>query len=94
MHSSSSTFLIYFIISGLLAIFFLLYFNRLFGSIASYAIRAYTWHKYRVYIDISALQISLLAGRVFFTGLRYHGSNETFLVQYGDITWRYWLRRV
>ncbi|OAQ94637.1 fermentation associated protein [Purpureocillium lilacinum] len=92
--SFNFTFLIYFIISGLLAIFFLLYFNRLFGSIASYAIRAYTWHKYRVYIDISALQISLLAGRVFFTGLRYHGSNETFLVQYGDITWRYWLRRV
>ncbi|UNI21967.1 Macrophage colony-stimulating factor 1 receptor [Purpureocillium takamizusanense] len=90
----SFTFLIYCIVSGLLAIFFLLYFNRLFGSIASYAIRAYTWHKYRAYIDISALQISLLAGRIFFTGLRYHGSNETFLVQYGDITWRYWLRRV
>ncbi|KAJ6444325.1 fermentation associated protein [Purpureocillium lavendulum] len=88
------TFLIYFIVSGLLAIFFLLYFNRLFGSIASYAIRTYTWHKYRVYIDISALQISLLAGRIFFTGLRYHGSNETFFVQHGDITWRYWLRRV
>lgn len=31
---------------------------------------------------------------MFFTGLRYHGPNETFLVQHGDITWRYWLRRV
>lgn len=89
-----SEFLIFLILCGLLTIFFLLYFNRLFSSIVSYAIRTWTWHRYRVYIDIQALQISLLGGRIFFTGLRYHGSNETFLVQYGDITWRYWLRRV
>lgn len=38
--------------------------------------------------------MSLLAGRIFFTGLRYHGNNETFLVQNGHITWSYWLRRV
>ncbi|KHN97987.1 uncharacterized protein MAM_04376 [Metarhizium album ARSEF 1941] len=87
-------FLIFFIICGLLAIFFLLYLNRLFASVVSYALRAYTWHAYRVYIDVKAIQISLLGGRIFFTGLRYHGSNETFLVQHGDIAWRYWLRRV
>ncbi|KND87907.1 Protein CSF1 [Tolypocladium ophioglossoides CBS 100239] len=87
-------FLVLFIVGGLLSIFFLLYFNRVFASIVSYGIRTYTWHRYRVYIDIRALQISLLGGRIFFTGLRYHGSNETFLVQHGDITWRYWLRRV
>ncbi|GAB0134205.1 hypothetical protein EsDP_00002586 [Epichloe bromicola] len=87
-------FLIFLIISGLLAIFFLLYFNRLFASIASFAIRTYTWRAYRVYIDFKAIQISLLGGRIFFTGLRYHGPNETFLVQHGDIAWRYWLRRV
>ncbi|KAL7933683.1 hypothetical protein V8C35DRAFT_303585 [Trichoderma chlorosporum] len=87
-------FLIFIILSAILAIFFLLYFNRLFGSIVSYGIRTWTWHRYRIYLDIQALQVSLLAGRVFFTGLRYHGSNETFLIQHGDITWRYWLRRV
>ncbi|KAL7949960.1 hypothetical protein V8C42DRAFT_186696 [Trichoderma barbatum] len=87
-------FLIFVIVSAGLAIFFLLYFNRLFGSIVSYGIRTWTWHRYRIYLDIQALQVSLLAGRIFFTGLRYHGSNETFLVQHGDITWRYWLRRV
>ena len=74
-------------------IFFLFYFNRLFAQIISYAIRAYTWHRYRVYIEIRALQISLLAGRVFFTGLRYHGNNETIFVHAGYITWRYWLRK-
>ncbi|OAA62344.1 fermentation associated protein [Cordyceps fumosorosea ARSEF 2679] len=87
-------FFIYLLISGLLSIFFLLYFNRLFGSIVSYAIRTWTWHRYNVHIDIKALQVSLLAGRVFFSGLRYHGVNESFLIQHGDITLRYWLRRV
>ncbi|PNY23236.1 Protein CSF1 [Tolypocladium capitatum] len=89
-----STFLVLVLVGGLLSSFFLLYFNRVFASVVSYGIRTYTWHRYRVYIDIRALQISLLGGRIFFTGLRYHGSNETFLVQHGDITWRYWLRRV
>ena len=60
----------------------------------SWALRTWTWHQYKVYIDIQALQISLLGGRIFFTGLRYHGANETILVQNGYITWKYWLRRV
>ncbi|KAF4971766.1 hypothetical protein FZEAL_9757 [Fusarium zealandicum] len=87
-------FLIFVALCCVLAIFFLLYFNRVFASIVSYAVRAYTWHHYRVYIDVKAIQISLLGGRVFFTGLRYHGENETFMIQHGYITWRYWLRRV
>ncbi|OTB05448.1 hypothetical protein M426DRAFT_10489 [Hypoxylon sp. CI-4A] len=87
-------FLAYIIVCGVLAIFFLLYFNRVFASIISYLIRTYTWHRYRIYIDIQALQWSLLGGRVFFTGLRYHGNNETILIQHGHITWSYWLRRV
>ncbi|KAK7432669.1 Macrophage colony-stimulating factor 1 receptor [Neonectria magnoliae] len=87
-------FLIFVALCGVLAVFFLLYFNRVFASLVSYAIRAWTWHQYRVYIDVRAVQISLLGGRIFFTGLRYHGANETFVVQHGYITWRYWLRRV
>ncbi|KAI9867461.1 MAG: hypothetical protein M1813_009019 [Trichoglossum hirsutum] len=75
-------------------LFFLFYFNRLFATLVSYGIRAYTWHRFRVWIDIQALQISLLGGRVFFRGFRYHGDNETILVHGGYITWRYWLRKV
>ncbi|KAI9746228.1 MAG: hypothetical protein M1818_000909 [Claussenomyces sp. TS43310] len=75
-------------------LFFLFYFNRLFATIVSYGLRAWTWHKYRVYIDIQALQISLLGGRVFFKGLRYHGNNETIFIHSGYITWSYWLRKV
>lgn len=58
----------------------------------SYGLRAFTWHKYRVWIDIQSLQLSFLAGRIFFKGIRYHGENETVLIQNGYITWRYWLR--
>ncbi|KAJ6134847.1 hypothetical protein N7512_000007 [Penicillium capsulatum] len=76
------------------ALFFLLYFNRLFATLLSYAIRAYTWHYYRVYVDINALQISLLSGRVFFKGIRYHGANETIFIHGGFVTWRYWKRNV
>ncbi|KAI1182293.1 hypothetical protein F5B17DRAFT_421045 [Nemania serpens] len=76
------------------AVFFLLYFNRVVASIVSSVIRTYTWHRYRIYIDIKALQLSLLGGRLFFTGLRYHGNNETIIIQNGHITWSYWLRRV
>ncbi|KAI0428643.1 hypothetical protein F5Y09DRAFT_282887 [Xylaria sp. FL1042] len=87
-------FLGYTVVTGVLAVFFLLYFNRVVASIVSYAIRTYTWHRYRIYVDIQALQLSLLGGRLFFTGLRYHGNNETILIQNGHITWSYWLRRV
>lgn len=75
-------------------LFFLFYFNRLFATLISYALRAWTWHKYRVYIDIQAVQISILGGRLFFKGIKYHGNNETILIHDGYITWRYWLRRV
>lgn len=74
--------------------FFLFYSNRLFATLVSYGIRAYTWRAYHAYIDIQALQISLLGGRIFFKDIRYHGHNETILIHGGYITWNYWLRRV
>ena len=87
-------FLVDLLVCMVLSLFFLFYFNRLFATLLSYAIRAWTWHKYRAYIDISALQISLLGGRLFFKSIRYHAHNETVLVHDGHITWRYWLRAV
>ncbi|KAJ6089008.1 hypothetical protein N7499_003855 [Penicillium canescens] len=87
-------FLLELIVSCILVLFFLLYFNRLFATLLSYAIRAYTWHYYRAYVDINALQISLLGGRIFFKGIRYHGVNETIFIHGGFITWRYWTRTV
>ncbi|KAI4188962.1 MAG: hypothetical protein LQ346_005208 [Caloplaca aetnensis] len=87
-------YLLFLLVCGILSIFFLFYFNRVFASLVSYAIRTYFWRQYHVYIDIQALQLSLLGGRCFFSGFRYHGHNETVLINDGYITWRYWLRRV
>ncbi|KAL8904380.1 MAG: hypothetical protein Q9207_003305 [Kuettlingeria erythrocarpa] len=87
-------YLLFLLVCGILSIFFLFYFNRVFASIVSYTIRTYFWRQYHVYIDIQALQLSLLGGRCFFRGFRYHGHNETILINDGYITWRYWLRRV
>ncbi|KAL9115260.1 MAG: hypothetical protein Q9227_001054 [Pyrenula ochraceoflavens] len=88
------TFLVELIVCGILVVFFLFYFNRLFATLLSYGIRAYTWRRYKVFVDIKALQISLLGGRIFFRGIRYHGKNETILIQGGYLTWKYWLRSV
>ena len=87
-------FLVELLVCGILALFFLFYFNRLFATLIAYCIRAWTWHKYRAYIDISALQISLLGGRIFFKSIRYHAHNITVFVYEGHVTWRYWLRLV
>ncbi|KAG9195190.1 hypothetical protein G6011_00310 [Alternaria panax] len=87
-------FLVELLICGILTIFFLFYFNRLFATLVSYGIRAYTWRTFNAYIDITSLQISLLGGRLFFKDIRYHAHNETILVHGGYITWNYWLRRV
>ncbi|KAI5306221.1 hypothetical protein KEM56_001796 [Ascosphaera pollenicola] len=75
-------------------IFTLFYLNRVFATLVSYGLRAYTWHYHKVYVDFHALQISPLGGRIFFKGFRYHGENETILIQQGYMTWRYWLRTV
>ena len=82
------------VVGLVVTLFFLFYFNRVFGSLVAYCVRKYTWYRYRIYIDVKALQFSFLAGRVFFKGFRYHGHNETILINDGYITWRYWLRRV
>lgn len=87
-------FLIETLLTAILGLFFLFYFNRLFATIVSYAIRVYTWRYYKAYIDITSLQISLLGGRLFFKNIRYHAHNVTLYVYEGHITWRYWLRMV
>ncbi|RMZ92046.1 hypothetical protein DV736_g686, partial [Chaetothyriales sp. CBS 134916] len=80
-----------FVVCILLVNWFLFYFNRFCGTVVSFLIRTYTWHRYRAWIDIGAIQLSLLGGRLFIKQLRYHAENETILIQQGFITWRYWI---
>lgn len=85
--------LIELLICGLLATFIFHYLDRVFGRIVGYIIRYFTWLKWGAYVDIGSLQISLLAGRIFFKSVRYHGHNVTVLVHSGHITWHYWYPR-
>lgn len=71
----------------------LFYFNRVFGFVVSYIIRTITWHRYKAYIHIEAIQLSFLAGRILFKNLRYQSRNQSIYILKGHITWRYWLRR-
>ena len=90
----SWVFLLWYLVYGFLTLLFLFYFNRLIAYLVSLVIRFYTWHYYRVHVHIRSLQVSPLAGRIFFKGVRYFGRNETILVQDGYLTWRYWYLRV
>ncbi|KAK7204740.1 hypothetical protein BZA70DRAFT_182677 [Myxozyma melibiosi] len=87
----SWVFLVELIVVGIAVIFVLFYFNRVVGTIISLSIRWYTWHKYRVFIDVRSIQVSFLGGRIFFKELRYIGTNETVFAVQGHFTWRYWL---
>lgn len=89
-----SIFLAWCLAALVLSVFFLGYFNRAVASLVSLVLRSYLWSVYGIYIDIKALQISLLAGRIFIKGLRYHGNNETIFVHDAYITWSYWQWRV
>ena len=90
----SWVFLLWYLVYGFATLLFLFYFNRLIAYLVSLVIRFYTWHYYRVHVHIRSLQVSPLAGRIFFKGVRYFGRNETILVQDGYLTWRYWYLRV
>jgi len=86
-------FLIELAVVVIVVIFLLFFFNRVFGFCVSYLIRTYTWHRYKAYIHIEAIQLSFLAGRILFKNFRYQSRNQSVYILKGHITWRYWLRR-
>src|SRR5208282_3549638 len=87
-------FLLELIVVVIVVVFLLFYFNRVFGLVVSYIIRTITWHRYKAYIHIEAIQLSFLAGRILFKNFRYQSRNQSIYILKGHITWRYWLRRV
>ncbi|KAK9449545.1 uncharacterized protein V1518DRAFT_416292 [Limtongia smithiae] len=89
----SYIFLIELIVVAIVVVFVLFYFNRVVGTVLSLSVRWYVWHKYRVFMDIRSVQISVLGGRVFFKDIRYIGTNEAIFAVHGNVTWRYWLNR-
>lgn len=90
---SCRVFLIELIVVVVVVTFLLFFFNRVFGFCVSYLIRTYTWHRYKAYIHVEAIQLSFLAGRILFKNIRYQSRNQSIYILKGHITWRYWLRR-
>lgn len=87
--------LILLLVSVVVSVIFLFYFNRAFGKLVSILIRlVFRWWKWEVYFDVQSIQISLLAGRIFFGKVVYHGTNESIIIVNGHVTWRYWYRKV
>lgn len=76
------------------ALFFLFSFDRLIATFVSYCLRVYVHHKYKIYVRVTSLQISLLAGRLFLKGVHYQDADQAVLVNEVCFTWRYWLSKV
>lgn len=75
------------------ALFMLFYWNRLMGSVLSLSVRWYFWHYHKALVKVQSIQVSVLAGRIFFKNFTYLASNETISILQGSFTWRYWLHK-
>lgn len=73
---------------------FLLYHNRLWGTVIAFFLRLYFWRVHHAYITIGSLHVAPLAGRIAFRNLEYHSSNISARILHGNITFRYWKPRV
>lgn len=93
-HVFSWVFLFDWVMAFMLAIFVAFFFNRFAGWLLSTILKFVLRRKYSIDIQVQAVQLSLLGGRVFFRNVSYIGSNEALAGVRGNITWRYWLPRV
>lgn len=93
-HVFSWVFLFDWVMAFMLTIFVAFFFNRLAGWLLSTILKFVLWRKYSIDIQVQAVQLSLLGGRIFFRNVSYIGSNEALAGVRGNITWRYWLPRV
>lgn len=89
----SWVFLVDWIMTGVVILFVIFYFNRLVGWFLSSIFKWHLWRRYHVEIKVESLQLALLGGRVFFKNFVYVGHNESITILQGSLTWRYWLYR-
>ncbi|KAI9592098.1 hypothetical protein BDF19DRAFT_498830 [Syncephalis fuscata] len=89
-----SNFLIFCIITVVIVVLYLFFFNRLVAFLLSYFLRLYIWRKHRAYISIESIQFGILAGRILFKNIHYVGENMSLSILQGHVTFRYWLKAV
>ncbi|KAK7053326.1 Macrophage colony-stimulating factor 1 receptor [Paramarasmius palmivorus] len=71
------------------------YWNRFVAWILGTIIRLVYWNEgaSSLWLEIGAIQFSVLSGRILLKDVRYHTSNQTVKIVKVQISWRYWIRR-
>jgi len=77
-----------------LAIGIIFYFSRFVGLLISYILRILLWKTKKIKIDVQAIKLSFLGGRLFFKNLTMIDRDQTICASQGSITWRYWIPTV
>ncbi|KAI9605129.1 hypothetical protein H4Q26_003103 [Puccinia striiformis f. sp. tritici PST-130] len=79
---------------AIVVIFYLFYFNRVLGWVFATICNLYfRKYNYNASVEVEAIQLSLLAGRVLFRNARYHSINQSLRIVKGHLTCRYWYLR-
>lgn len=89
--NSSWVYLVDWIMSLLLALGFIFYFNRLLGFALSTILRFTLWHRYKVRVNVESFSIAFVGGRIFIKNLTIITKDYTVSVLKLSFTWRYWL---
>ncbi|KAL0956539.1 hypothetical protein HGRIS_002680 [Hohenbuehelia grisea] len=76
-------------------ILYLFYWNRVVAFLLSLLFRVAFWNQgaSRIWVEIGAIHISLITGRILLKEVSYHSSNQTIRIVKAQIEWRYWIRR-
>ncbi|KAI3619034.1 fermentation associated protein [Moniliophthora roreri] len=70
------------------------YWNRFTAWILGIVIRLVYWNAgaSSLWLEIGAIQFSILNGRILLKDVHYHTSNQTIKIVKAQIAWRYWIR--
>lgn len=79
------------VVSLLLSLAFVYYFNRLVALLVSWALRVILWKRSRVAIEMKSFKLSVLGGRILMKNVTVIHKDTTFSLLNVHITWRYWL---
>lgn len=70
------------------------YFNRLIGSLLTFAAKVLLWNQFKISIHFQSFKVSLLAGRIFVKNFSIVTKDFTLCILEGNLTWRYWFLNV
>lgn len=70
----------------ILIVFYFFYFPRLLGAVIAFGLRLWLWKSQNVYIEIGAIQWSILGGKIMFCDVRYVSRNMSVRVHRGQQT--------